>query len=228
MDFRALRVIELAGPALGPPPSQDTPDAVIPVENDDTVVVFVGEIDPPPCVDRKVFRLIEPVSGAADGAKEAEVRIENLQPVVAGVGDHDAAVGRHLDIVGPGIPIVVAATPADFADDRAVANFRHGVTRGAGDVDRAVGGDIDAFRLAQGIANCADEHARGAVHLVDRNAMIVGVGDQQAPSPVEGHVVRARQLARGERAEGGQCGRIEHLDTVVADIRDIEEVAVGR
>ena len=71
------------------------------------------------------------------------------------------------------------------------------------EVDRAVGGDIDALGLAQSTADLTNEGARGAIHVVDRNAMIVGVGDQQAPLPVERHVVRAGQSIRTERTERG-------------------------
>ena len=190
-DLGAFGVIQLAALRSGRTCPQDTLRTVVPVQDDDAVVVFIGKIDPAARVDGEVLRLIEPELGATDSSHEAEVAIQDLQPVVARIGNHDAAIGRRLDIMGAGILIGVAAASADFSDDRAISDLHHVVARGAGHVNRPVGGDIDPFRRAQRAADVVDEHACGAVHPIDGNAMVVGIGNQQASPLVEGRVMRA-------------------------------------
>ena len=63
---------------------------------------------------------------------------------------------------------------------------------------------IDFLRRTQGAADVIDEHAGGAVHLVDGNAMVVGIGNQQASTLVEGHVMRTGQPIGAEGTEGDQ------------------------
>jgi hypothetical protein len=108
----------------------------------------------------------------------------------------------------------------------AVAEYRERGRARVGDEDAAVGRDSDAFGAGEP-AEFAGQPRLRAAHFVDGDAVVAGVGHQQAAGTVELGVVRIGQLAPAEAAGELECHRLEHDDAAVGHVGQVDQRAVG-
>ena len=87
---------------------------------------------------------------------------------------------------------------------------------------------VNALRADDGALQLAHGAPAVAADLVDRDAAVAGVGDQQPAVGVEHDVVRLAHLAAGEHAQLLEALRVQHHDPVLAVVRDVELRPVRR